>query len=273
MLYPRSEKPQLKLNKKETQNLLLKFLTFIFFIIGWELLSRSGLYRENLFPPPTKVIPALVDMIKSGELLSNLKSSFWRLALGYTLGLCLGVWLGILSGRNPWVKITVGSLLNALSSIPKVVLIPLAILWFGMGETQKILLVAWGSFFPIWLNTQYGSEQIESEHLWTAKCLGLSSSQLLFHVIIPAALPSIITGMRIGISTAIFSLAAAEMSGAFSGLIHQVFYSHEMFQTDRMMAGVLFITLISFFTNEFFIYISKTLIPWAPTERKNTNED
>jgi ABC-type nitrate/sulfonate/bicarbonate transport system permease component len=269
MHFQRRKKAQLKLNKLITHPLFLKLLTFILLLVGWEFLARSGLYRPHLFPPPSNVLPTLYDMSVSGELWQNFKSSSLRWGAGYLLGLALGIFWGFFTGRQAWCKHSFGSLFNALSSIPKIVLIPLTILWFGMGEWQKILLVSWGSFFPIWLNTQVGCEEIESEYLWTAKSLGFNKTKLFCHVIFPAALPHIITGMRIGISTAIFSLAAAEMSGAFSGLVHQIFYSHEMFQTDRMMAGVVFITLLSFFINEIFILATHYLIPW----NKNTQAD
>lgn len=248
-------------------------MAFILVIASWEIVSRSGLYRINLFPPPSHILPAMKDMIFSGELLSNLRSSSYRWGLGYFLGAIFGITLGLLTGRVPCLKHTIGSLFNASSSTPKIVLIPLAILWFGMGETQKILLVAWGSFFPIWLNTQVGSEQIETEYLWTAKSLGLNRFSLFYHVIFPRALPNIMTGMRIGISTATFSLAAAEMSGAFDGLVHQIFYSHEMFQTDRMIAGVIFITIFSFLLNEIFILATNFFLPWINSERSQAYEE
>lgn len=212
------------------------------------------------------------EMLVTGELWLNLKISSFRWISGYLLGLLFGVFFGLLTARISWLRYSFGSLFNALSSIPKIVLIPIAMLWFGLGESQKILLVAWGAFFPIWLNTQSGSEQIETEYIWTAKSLGLRGFSLFRHIIFPNALPSIITGMRIGISTATFSLAAAEMSGAFTGLAHQVFYSHEMFQTDRMMAGIVYITLFSFLINEIFVQLSRILLPWAVINRSDASE-
>ncbi len=263
----------LKFNKLIKQPSSLKLLAFVLTIGIWEFTASKGIYRTHLFPPPSKIIPSMIDMIQSGELWSNLKSSSQRWFFGYGIGTILGITMGTLTGRSYWLKHTLGSIFNALSSIPKIVLIPLAILWFGLGETQKILLVAWGSFFPIWLNTQMGIEQIEKEYLWTANSLGIKNASLFFHVIIPSALPNIITGMRIAISTATFSLAAAEMSGAFSGIIHQIFYSHEMFQTERMMAGMIYVTIFSFLLNEMFIFLAKVIVPWATTNREQFNEE
>jgi ABC-type nitrate/sulfonate/bicarbonate transport system permease component len=245
---------------------------FIFSFLFWEYLSLSGLYRTHLFPPPSQVLPVMKDMLITGELWTNIKISSFRWIAGYSLGAIFGIGFGLLTGRVSWLRYSFGSLFNALSSIPKIVLIPIAILWFGLGENQKIQLVAWGTFFPIWLNTQTGSEQIETEYLWTAKSLGLRGFSLFRHVIFPNALPNIITGLRIGISTATFSLAAAEMSGAFTGLAHQIFYSHEMFQTDRMMAGIIYITMLSFLVNEIFILLSRFLLPWAIINRDQLNE-
>lgn len=242
--------------------LALQLLTVLGALAAWEALARSGVYSQHLFPPPSGVLPALLEMARNGELLENLRDSGRRWGLGFALGSLGGIAFGLLSGRHEWLRVSLGSLLGALGAIPKVVLIPIAILWFGIGETQKVLLVAWGAIFPVWLSTQEGSSRIAVEHLWAARSLGLRGWGLARHVLIPNAMPAMVTGLRIGIANATFSLAAAEMAGAFTGLVHQVFYSHQMFQTERMFAGVVTITVFAWALNAAFSVLVRLAMPW-----------
>lgn len=231
-------------------------------LLIWEGVARSGLYPIRLFPPPTEVWPALMEMARTGELWEDLQDSGRRWFLGFFLGAVAGLVFGVFTGRQAWLRSSLGALLNALAAIPKVVLIPVAILWFGIGELQKVLLVAWGALFPIWISTQEGTRLIEREYLWAAKSLDLRGGALVRHVLIPNAFPSIATGIRIAIANATFSLAAAEMAGAFTGIVHRIFYSHQMFQTSRMFAGVFLITVFSGGLNGLFGFVIRKLAPW-----------
>lgn len=243
-------------------SLTVQLLTIFLSLLVWEVVGRAGIFPSRLFPPPSEVLPAIGEMAASGELAEDLIASGSRWFLGFFLGGLIGIVLGILTGRVAWLRVSLGSLLNALSSIPKVVLIPIAIIWFGLTETQKVLLVAWGALFPIWLSTQEGTSRIEQEYLWAAKSIGLKGTALVRHVYLPNSLPFISTGLRIAIANATFALAAAEMAGAFSGLAHRIFYSHQMFQTTRMFAGVLIITLFSWVLNGIFTLILRSSAPW-----------
>lgn len=253
-------------SRSSLSSLGLQLLTILLVFVCWELVGRGGFFPPRLFPPPSEVLPAIVEMARSGELAEDLLASAQRWFAGFFLGGCFGIAFGVLTGRILWLRASLGSLLNALSSIPKVVLIPVAILWFGIGETQKVLLVAWGTIFPIWLSTQEGTSRIEQEYLWAARSLGLRRLGLVRHVLIPNSFPYIATGLRIAIANATFSLAAAEMAGAFSGLAHRVFYSHQMFQTQKMFAGVVLITAFSWVLNGIFSLAVRRIAPWLRQE-------
>ncbi len=239
----------------------------VLFLMGvfgaWEWLYRSNLYPPHLFPGPSAVWPALVEMAKSGELAQDFLASSFRWITGFIIGTVLGVPFGMICGRLKFIRMSIGGLLNGLSSIPKIVMIPIAILWFGLGETQKVSLVAWGAFFPVWLSSMEAALHTPRELVWVARSYNLTPLQSALHIFWPSAIPHIVAGIRIAISTATFSLAAAEMSGAFSGLAYRVFYSHEMFQTDKMMAGIFVITVLSWLVNYAFMKLVKYLAPWA----------
>lgn len=237
-------------------------LTLLGALALWEALGRSGFYPPRLFPPPSGVFPVLAAMVRSGEVWGDLKASAFRWGLGFVLGTTLGLAGGLLSGRVRVLRETASQLPHFMRSTPLIVLIPIAILWFGIGELEKVLLVAWGVFFPVWLNTQSGVEGVEEEYLWAAQSLGIRGWRMYTEVLFPRALPFVLAGMRIAISTGTFALAAAEITGAFEGLAFRVFYSHQMFQTEKMMAGIVIVGCLGFAMDRFFYWGVRTAMPW-----------
>ncbi len=237
-------------------------LTLLGALALWEALGRGGFYPPHLFPPPSRVFPVLAEMARSGELWGDFKASAFRWGLGFILGTALGLVGGLLSGRVGVLRETASQLLHFMRSTPFIVLIPLVILWFGLGELGKVLLVAWGVFFPVWLNAQSGVEGIEEEYLWAAWSLGIRGWRMYTEVLLPRALPFVLAGMRISISTGTFALAAAEMAGAFEGLAFRVFYAHQMFQTDRMMAGIVIVGCLGFAMDRLFFWGVRAAMPW-----------
>jgi NitT/TauT family transport system permease protein len=228
----------------------------------WELVARSGLYSQHLFPPPTAVARALAEMAASGELWSDFKASALRWLLGLLLGNLLGVSLGLATGTSRLMKDSVGQLLNLLRTIPFIVLLPLAIIWFGLGETEKVLIIAWGAAFPAWLNTQAGVMRVEREYVWAARCLGAQGARLYWEIHLHRCLPFVIAGTRLSIATALFGLGAAEMAGAFDGLAYRVFYAREMFQSEKMLAGIVVITFLGLALDRGFVWLAGSLVPW-----------
>ncbi len=232
-------------------------------VAAWEALGRSGIYSVHLFPPPSRVLPALLEMARSGELWLDFRSSALRWLPGFALGCLGGLLMGLLSGRIVLLRQSAGQLLHMMRCTPLIVLIPIAILWFGIGELEKIVMVAWGVFFPVWINTQAGVEELEEEYSWAAASLGMRGGRMYAEVLLPRALPGFLTGMRIGIATGVFALGAAEMAGAFEGLAFRVFYSHQMFQTDKMMAGIVFIGMLGYSLDCTFRVCARRFMPWA----------
>jgi ABC-type nitrate/sulfonate/bicarbonate transport system permease component len=210
-------------------------------------------------------------MVKSGEWLRDLGASLSRYGVGFLLGTFLGILLGILTGRIQLLRDSLSPLLNFLRSTPSVALIPLAIVWFGIGEPQKIFVVAWGVTFPLWLNTHAGVSEVEREYVWAARSLGAKGWRIYLEVYLPHALPFIIAGTRMGIATAFFALAAAEMSGAFSGVAFRIFYSYQLFRTDKMMVAILTIGFLGIVSDRVFVHVVRWLLPWWKGEGRVSN--
>jgi NitT/TauT family transport system permease protein len=201
-------------------------------------------------------------MLRSGELLADARASAWRWLAGFLLGNLLGLSLGLLTGRSRLARDTLGQMMNLLRCIPFIVLIPLAILWFGIDEAEKVFMVAWGVVFPVWLNAQAGIAEVEKEYVWAAQSLGAKGIRMYAEVLIPRALPFIIAGTRMGIATGVFALAAAEMAGAFSGLAYRIYYSHQMFQTEKMMAGIVTVACLGLVLDRVFVWGMRAAFPW-----------
>ncbi|MBI3550791.1 MAG: ABC transporter permease [Elusimicrobia bacterium] len=231
-------------------------------LCAWELLGRSGVYPPHLFPPPSAVARELKSLAASGDLLRDTVASARRWSLGLALGAALGTLMGLLTGVLLPARRVVSPLMNLTRAIPFIVLLPLAMLWFGLGEASKIAIVAWGVFCPVWLSTESAALAVEKEYVWAARTLGAEGWRLWREVHWPCCLPGVVTGLRLAVSTATFALAAAEMSGAFDGLAYRIFYSYQMFQTERMMAGVVALGALAFAVDRLFVAASRRVLPW-----------
>lgn len=207
-------------------------------LIVWELISRSGWINSALFPAPTRVLLALWETIKSGEIIQDLRASYVRLLLGLSSGALVGVGIGLLTGRVKLVADAVSPLIQLFRPLPPVAIIPLVIVWFGIGETAKVFSIAFAVFFPVWLNTHLGSQQVPQRLLWSASTLTSSRLKVFWRVIFPAALPFIVAGMRTGIAVAFVMVFVAELMGASEGIGYEISTAHLAYRIDKMMAAL-----------------------------------
>jgi len=235
--------------------------TIIFFLV-WEIVSRSGLINPALFPPPGVIVKAAITMFKTGELVWDIFASIQRVVLGFFLASIFGISFGLLTGRIKFIEKTIGPIIQLLRPIPSIALVPLAIVWFGLGEISKYFLVFWGAFFPIWVNTHLGAKAVDRKILWAAKSLGAKGTKILYEIVLPASIPYIIAGMRIGIGIAFICLVAAEMAGAFRGVGYRIYASHLIFRVDKMMVGILFLGILGSSADRLFAFIVNRVFPW-----------
>jgi ABC-type nitrate/sulfonate/bicarbonate transport system permease component len=210
----------------------------LLFLLGWEVVSRSGMVNPALFPAPSRVWLALVQLVQSGSLGQDIAASSSRLIAGLLLGSTVGIGLGLLTGRMRFVSDIFSPLIGMFRPLPPVAIIPLVIVWLGIGETAKIFSIAFAVFFPVWLNTDAGVRQVPVKFLWSASTLTNSRAKVFFSVVLPASLPSITSGVRLGISVAFVMVFVAELAGASSGLGYEIATANLAYRIDRMVAAL-----------------------------------
>jgi NitT/TauT family transport system permease protein len=222
-----------------------KIYSVLLVLIAWEL-AAIAIHDSLFLPRPTAVVATLWSQAASGQLLADVQASLSRALGGFVVAMALGVPLGILMGRfRQWDDFW-GLLISFSNPIPKIGLVPLFVLWLGIGETSKIAVVAAGAFFPVLINTYNGVRGVNPILIWRAQTLGPSQAEILYKVVLPAALPSIFVGARLAMALAWVILIAAEMVAARSGLGFRILFGQQMFETDVVFAGLLTISAFGF---------------------------
>jgi ABC-type nitrate/sulfonate/bicarbonate transport system permease component len=241
---------------------VFSFVPIIGFLLLWQLVSSLEWINPLLFPPPTKVLAALWTWIQSGEFFIDIGTSFWRMLVGYCIGAIIGIFLGITMGRVLWLDRMLGPILQLFRPLPPVAIIPLIIVWLGIEDKAKIFSIAFGVFFPIWINTYLGAHSIPKNYIWSAQLLTRSTIRKFFKIMIPAAMPSIIAGLRTAIPLAFIMVYVSEIAGSSSGLGYRIDVSHLAYRIDSMMAALLVLASAGFLTDYLFTMLIKKLYPW-----------
>lgn len=232
-------------------------------ILGaWEIASRGGAVNPTLFPPPSQVATALGAMTASGILLPDIAVSAWRLFAGVFVGASIGVALGLLTGRVRLLNHAFAPIIHILRPLPPVAIIPLVIVWFGIGDGAKIFSIAFAVFFPVWINTHIGAERIPQAFLWNARLLTRSSLTIFRKVVFPGALPFISTGIRGGIAVAFIMVFVSELAGASSGLGYRISITQLAYKTGEMIAAIIVLGALGALTDQLFVSSMRTVFPW-----------
>jgi ABC-type nitrate/sulfonate/bicarbonate transport system permease component len=231
-------------------------------LIVWEIFNRYSGVNPALLPTPSEVGSALRGFYKSGTLFSDIFWSLRRSSLGLVLGGMLGIACGTLTGRITSLNWLFTPLFNGLRALPPVAIVPLVIVWAGLGESSKVFVTSWAAFFPVWLNTHDGVSSVDKGIIWAARSLGAKDGRLLFNVMIPAALPRILVGVRLAISTTLICVIIAEMTGASAGLGFRLQVSYLVFRVDRMLACLVELATIGVCADLLFVRITSWLFPW-----------
>jgi NitT/TauT family transport system permease protein len=232
------------------------------FLLLWTAVSTSGMVNPEFIPAPATILMAGVELYSDGVLLSDLSISLQRAAVGFALGAFLGVTLGLLTSRIRPVGYALHPLLNVLRPIPAIALAPLAIVWFGIGEPSKYFLITYTVFLAVWLNTDHGASHVASTYIRASRSLGAGTWREFFEVVIPAAAPHIVSGLRLGAALAFLSLVAAELTGASSGIGYRIQESRQFFRTDRMFVGLVELGLLGGMLDFVFQQISRRVVHW-----------
>ncbi|MEU1957714.1 ABC transporter permease [Nocardia sp. NPDC019304] len=232
------------------------------FLLLWQLAPTLGLVDEVFLPPFSVVAQAFADLVASGEMWTHLSASLSRSLAGYSLALVAGIPVGIAIAWYKPVADFLNPILELFRNTAALALLPVFLLILGIGETSKVAIVVYASFFPILLNTITGVRTVDPLLVKSAASLGFSPIRLFQKVILPAALPSIFTGLRMAAASSILVLLAAEMFGARAGLGYLITAAQQNFAIPNMYAGILAISLLGLAFNGLLVALERRLSRW-----------
>ena len=262
-----------------TFEILHGLLVPIVLLALWQWLSSQAIVNPMILPAPTKVLakwweylmpaqaydPATSGYLAwmfSGEMIHDAYASMYRVTVGFVVGAILALPLGLVMGANDRVYKLFNPLIQILRPIPPIAFIPLSLLWFGLGNPPAIVLIVIGAFFPILMNTIAGVRNVDGIYIRAARSLGAGQATMFLRVILPAATPYILAGMRIGVGTAFIVVIVAEMIAVNNGLGYRILEAREFFWSDKIIAGMFTIGLLGLAIDTGMNRLNNHLLKW-----------
>lgn len=249
-----------------SKNTALACVAPVFVLIVWYIATNQGWVRSSILPTPQKIFETIQSLWRSGKMARDLSISLQRVFRGFLLGATSGIIIGSLMGFSKTIYRVLGSLVSILRPVPMLAWIPILILWLGIQEDSKTAVIFIGSFWPVLLNTIHGIQSTDQKLLEVAQILEKSKLRLILQVYLPSALPSIFTGIRLGMGAAWTCVVGAEMIAASSGIGYMIHYARELAQPARVFAGVIHIGLIGLLIDQVVLWLQRILLKWSYTE-------
>jgi len=237
--------------KGHLRSLLLTSASLVIAFATWQFLS-TFVFNPFLIPPPLEVIRTAIPMVLSGEILADVSISMVRVLVGFVTGSLVGVVTGVLLGRIRLLHDLFDPIIELLRYLSPTAMIPIAVIWFGIGELSKYFLIFWGTFFIVVINTVAGVWRTPVARQRAAECLGASRLQIFVLVVIPSAVPYIVTGMRVAMASSFMSIIPAEILAADSGIGYLLQKSSMLLQTNRIFVALLTICILGFVVDRIF---------------------
>jgi NitT/TauT family transport system permease protein len=228
----------------------------------WEVLVRLAVLDDRFFPAPSSLGPAFLEVIEDGTLLSHVRATATRLVLGFVVGAIPGIALGLLLGVSKWARYSLQPLFSALYPIPKIAIFPLLVLIFGLGEPSKILVVALGVFFIVLFNTSAGVLAVPRILRDAGRNFGARGLFEFRTIALPGALPSIFTGLRLGMGTAMLVLVSAEFVGSQTGLGYMIWQSWQVFKVENLFIGLTAVAVVGYVMIQLIELLERVAIKW-----------
>ena len=244
---------------------LRRYLVPVLIVVFWQAASTLGLIPARTLASPAMIVGTFADLIASGELPRHLLVSLGRVALGLVIGIAAGVTFALISGLSRKGEDLLDATLQMLRTLPFLALVPLFILWFGIGETPKIALVALGTMFPIYLTLFSGIRGVDAKLVEAGQTLGLSRRELVQHIVLPGALPSALVGLRYALGVAWLSLVVAEQINAESGIGYLVMTARDFLRTDIILVGLIVYAILGLSADQIVRTLERTVLAWRPS--------
>jgi len=248
--------------RKVTQERALAILSPLAVLAVWQIASDLGLVDQRYVPSPVAIAKAGWSLATTGELGTHVWVSLRRLALGFVLGAVPGVLIGMVMGLNRWVRATLDPLVAALYPIPKIAILPLLMLVFGLGDASKVAVVAMSVLFLTIINTTVGVVQLERIYFDVARNYGTPWPKLFARVILPGALPTVFAGLRISLGVSLVVLVSAEFVASNSGIGYLIWTSWQTLVVENMFVGIIVVTILGVLTTFLLHECERLLIPW-----------
>jgi len=230
-----------------------------------EVASRAGWVAANLLPPPSEVLNTLWWLLQQGSLLSHVVASTARVLTGFAIGAALALSVGALVGLSHRAERLLDPSFQALRAIPSLAWVPLLLLWLGIDESPKLVLIAIGAFFPVYMGVAAGFRDVDRKLVEVARMAGLSSVSLVLRVLLPAAMPSVMTGLRNGLSLAWMFMVAAELIAATRGLGYLLTDGRETGRADIVLAAIVLLALLGKVSDSGMVFVERRWLSWRDT--------
>ncbi|QLF94701.1 ABC transporter permease [Pseudomonas sp. ABC1] len=244
---------------------VLRLLSPLAILLLWELASRSGLIPSRVIAAPSEIGGTLWELIRSGELGYHLLVSLKRAVLGLTIGVIIGTAAALVSGLSKRGEVILDSPMQMLRTIPSLALVPLFILWFGIGEFTKIALIVTGTTFPVYLNLFAGIRNIDPKLVEAANTLGLNRRELIWHVILPGALPSFFVGLRYSLGISWLALVFVEQINTTAGIGYLASDARDFMRTDVIVICLLIYSALGLLIDGLIRALERFALVWRPS--------
>jgi NitT/TauT family transport system permease protein len=261
---------KIHLGRESTYKLLSIISPFVVLAL-WELSVRLGFLDARFFPAPSTVVIVLYELLASGEIFEHLAITMQRITIGFLLGAIPGILLGMMMGWSKGVRAFLDPIVSALYPIPKLSLLPLFLVIFGLGESSKVVVIAIAGFFMVLITTSHGVMRIDPILVQAAQNYGARGWRLFYKVILPASLPSIFTGLRLALGICLIVIVAAEFVAANKGIGYLIWISWSTLTVGKMYAGLVVIAILGLLFSSGLERLSKVLMPWAEDIQDRTS--
>jgi NitT/TauT family transport system permease protein len=243
-------------------NTLIRYSPLLLLALAWEIAARTGLVSTLALPPLSEVVVAWVDLIRSGELITNGAASLWRTGAGLFLAVVIGAALGIVMAWWKPVNVLLSPLVEMFYPMPKSALIPVTVLWLGFGNGSKILLIFLGCMLPVTIGAFNGARSSEQVLVWSARSMGASRLRMLWDVVVPSAMPEMLNGIRTALALSFILLVSSELIVAQQGLGYLIGFLGANGSYDAMFAVVLTVAFLGFAADRIYLLVMQRVLRW-----------